>query len=138
MKCNDTLTIHKNGAISTDGCGYSQGYGIGQGEFGVGGFAGGGSYGTAGSGHFELQAFLPGEIYGDKRLKKLYLGSPDGMGNRGGGIIEIIANRVIIKGNISCCGKDLGGSGGSIKIVAKRIENHGTILAKGGDGSGDG
>eukprot|EP01084_Bolivina_argentea_P124974 221457_1 len=94
-----------------------------------------------------------GDVYGEKELDTLYYGSSGGRGcvksnkasyyavsDRGGGIIELIAQEIVNHGCISAngkCGKPGGqwtsaGSGGSIKIKCKQFENTGLIQAIGG------
>ena len=125
IKCKGTLTIGKKGGIIADECGYSAGYGIGNTDSPSVGT----SYATHGHGFGRA-----GRIYGEESLDDLHYGSPDGCGYRGGGIIEIIAARLINRGDISCCAISLPGlaSGGSIKIRAKSIYNYGKISANGG------
>merc|ERR1712228_413724 len=110
IKCSGTLTIERNKGLIADGCGYSAGYGIGKATS----VFSGASFG----------------INGGENLNNLHYGSPDGLG-KGGGIIEIIAECLINKGEISCCGTG-SASGGTINIMVKSMENFGKICANGG------
>merc|ERR1712083_416625 len=81
ISCAKTITIGKNGKIDAYACGYSDGIGFGRATK----EKSGGGYGTAGKGQGG------GEVYGDKELTTLYLGSPGyDADSRGGGIIELI------------------------------------------------
>merc|ERR1712228_59741 len=91
----------------------------------------GGGYGTKGKGEGG------GQTYGDEELPELHFGSPSYDGNRGGGIIELIADKIINYGYIKANGL-VDASGGSIKIQCKRFINNGKIWAKGGYTGGDG
>ena len=105
----------------------------------------------------EMEIVSGGKVYGDARLDTLHYGSSGGRGcldlkenaadcyrqsDRGGGIIELIARRIIIHKNakIMANGKTgyqgqkrtSGGSGGSIKIRCHEFVNDGRIEAVGG------
>merc|ERR1712228_1065597 len=59
------------------------------------------------------------------------------MGSKGGGIIELIANKIINYGKIDANGHS-DGSGGSIRIQCKTFINKGKIEARGSNKGGDG
>eukprot|EP01084_Bolivina_argentea_P054305 99635_1 len=75
--------------------------------------------------------------YGNQELNTLCFGSPFGDQYedkcRGGGIIELIATKIINNGKITCNGYKDGCSGGSIKIRCKVFVNNGMFSAKGGN-----
>merc|ERR1712228_983216 len=128
IHCKQTLIIGKNGEINVTECGYSYGFGIGKATIKWCG----GAYGTKGNGF--------GQTYGNEELSELHFGSPgynDSTNNRGGGIIELIADKIINYGKIEANGKSYG-SGGSIKIQCKTLINKGKIEAKGNNNGSDG
>lgn len=146
IKCNNTILISKNSYITASGAGYTSHFGKGHGNYykephasGQGNkYYSGGGYGTSGKDSHPSKA-IGGKIYGDKTLNKLlYFGSPSGGRERGGGIIELIAEQIINYGRITCDGDSGqqfgGGSGGSIKIICKTFVNHGKITSNGGKG----
>ena len=146
IKCHNTILVSKNSFITASGAGYTSHYGKGHGNYykephpnGKGNkYYSGGGYGCNGKDSHPSKS-LGGRKYGDKRLSKvLHFGSPSGGRERGGGIIELIANTVLNYGHITCNGDSGsqfgGGSGGSIKIVCKTFINHGKITAHGGEG----
>merc|ERR1712228_1072748 len=130
IHCKQTLIIGKNGCIDVNGCGYPKGFGFGQATK----KESGGGYGTKGMGEGG------GQTYGNEELSELHFGSPGyyySSGGVGGGIIELIANKIINYGYIRANGyRD--GSGGSIKIQCQTVVDKGNIKAtgqfKGGDG----
>merc|ERR1712228_254795 len=111
----------KEGEINVNECGYSEGFGIGQATRTLCG----GGYGTEGIGAGG------GQTYGDEELSELHFGSPGYYygSSRGGGIIELIVNKIINYGIISANGGAYA-SGGSIKIQCKTFINKGYIEAK--------
>eukprot|EP01084_Bolivina_argentea_P197709 338758_1 len=135
----NTLIITENGSINARNLGYFGKYGIGKGK----NKNSGGGYGSKGDGKGG------GVMYGDEQITNLYLGSPSGVESftwyRGGGIIELIATKIINNGQITCNGGN-GCSGGSIKIRCQVFVNNGSINANGGgvddhhgsSGGGDG
>eukprot|EP01084_Bolivina_argentea_P262229 443391_1 len=134
----NTLLITETGHINANGVGYFGEYGIGKGQE-VGNFSGGGGHGTEGQGN--SNGIGGGVTYSNKQLTKLYFGSPhdsilDSNWYRGGGIIELIAQKIINNGKITGDG-ETGCSGGSIKIRCKTFVNNGIIHVKGGKASGD-
>ena len=125
IKCHSTILISKNSYISANGAGYTSHFGKGHGVYykeahirnqGNKYYSGGG-YGTKGRDGHPSNA-VGGSQYGEKTLNNtLYFGSPSGGRERGGGIIQLIAENVINYGKI-CCDGDSGqqfggGSGGS-------------------------
>eukprot|EP01084_Bolivina_argentea_P188898 325030_1 len=131
--CVKNLIIKETGQINADCCGYSI-------ESGVG------------SERMKGQIYSGGRLRGNKFLDVLYMGSPpeckedidfDLLVARGGGIVELIAEKFVNYGLISCNGYSMftfinhefdtscGGSGGSIKITCKEFVNKGIIVAKG-------
>jgi hypothetical protein len=112
--------------------------------------AGGGSYGTAGTGP-------SGPIYGNPQIIPLIGGSGGGGstgsvstgGGGGGAILVASSGSISITGNITAKGGNAyctsggngggGGSGGAIRLVANSITGNGTAVATGGlDGGGNG
>eukprot|EP01084_Bolivina_argentea_P011624 21725_1 len=134
IKCK-TLIVGENGVLNV----------IGKNGWGRGTASGGGGYGSKGKGADTYYypggaisaphakgSLSGGDVYGEKTLNVLYHGSgssgADGK-SYGGGVVELIAERLINKGSIRCNGRG-GGSGGSIKLQAKFIENYGSIESK--------
>lgn len=107
--------------------------------------AGGGAYGTAGSGK-------TGATYGNVTLIPLVGGSgggggagqPGGGGGGGGGAILIASNtRIAISGTVESRGGGAqtclnGGSGGAIRLLAPKVEGSGIIDVRQGGSGGDG
>eukprot|EP00490_Sorites_sp_Unknown_P018399 CAMPEP_0114657786 /NCGR_PEP_ID=MMETSP0191-20121206/14557_1 /TAXON_ID=126664 /ORGANISM="Sorites sp." /LENGTH=195 /DNA_ID=CAMNT_0001878079 /DNA_START=167 /DNA_END=754 /DNA_ORIENTATION=- len=124
----------------------SDGYGPGQGKYGVNIHAGYGTKGYLGRNRDS------GTIYGNKHLTVLHLGSGGaggvsddiGNGGNGGGCLKIIAKNVTLLdgGGIYCNGSTGGtetitgqaghGSGGTIHIICNKLDNNGEICAFGG------
>eukprot|EP01084_Bolivina_argentea_P168792 292631_1 len=116
--------------------------------------AGGGGYGTKGKDGYECHSNqrmevygIGGEIYGDEKLDRLFLGSGGGScyGGRGGGIIHIKCKGdiVLAKDSLICANGDDstawnggGGSGGSVKIEGNNIKiyDKSCITVSGGKG----
>eukprot|EP01084_Bolivina_argentea_P295777 509333_1 len=111
LKCEGTLVIEKGAGINANGKGYYFGHGMG-------------GYGALKENNNE----------NDKQLTVLKFGA-SGL-YRGGGIIEIIARKIINKGYITADGL-AGGSGGSIKLTCKEFINKGVISAKSANMNGD-
>merc|ERR1712228_777159 len=130
IHCKQTLLIGDkiSVGISSTGCGYSKGFGIGKATK----KASGGGYGT------KVMGKGGGQTYGNEELTELHFGSPGrNKDSRGGGIIELIADKIINYGKIYANGYRYG-SGGSIKIQCKTFINKGKIVANGDDKGGVG
>eukprot|EP00760_Papus_ankaliazontas_P010768 PhM_4_TR14440/c0_g1_i1/m.28223 len=120
---------------------------------------GGGGYGTRGMDGTPVRcgsSGLGGGTYGDPNLATLHRGSGGGSGypwkvgiggpgGAGGGVIDIVAKRILNDGTIDARGNDGGaggyysgggggGSGGSIRLRGTVLHNTGTITASGGRG----
>eukprot|EP00485_Elphidium_margaritaceum_P022836 CAMPEP_0202711290 /NCGR_PEP_ID=MMETSP1385-20130828/23125_1 /ASSEMBLY_ACC=CAM_ASM_000861 /TAXON_ID=933848 /ORGANISM="Elphidium margaritaceum" /LENGTH=291 /DNA_ID=CAMNT_0049370997 /DNA_START=34 /DNA_END=909 /DNA_ORIENTATION=- len=158
IQCLADFEIDENGGIDVTALGYEAGTGAGctggsyvdgpkqQNNANHGGGGGGhsGGYGTAADG------VHGGQIYGDKFLSVLHLGSGGGcnknghIGGAGGGAIYIETYRMVNNGCITadggsgnCCGS---GSGGSIHVVCSQFvmqDENAYLSAVGGNSRND-
>eukprot|EP01084_Bolivina_argentea_P059203 108071_1 len=175
IKCKGNIIIEKGATIQVDSCGYKSGtyYTSGESCSGLGrrnqiapnmggggagldmngGGGGGGGYGTKGGIGYKGDNIdkdkvgLGGEIYGDKYLSTLHLGSGGGsgecnVGGDGGGSIFIECEKLIHYGSITANGGGAmigagAGSGGSIHLVIHdtiTMNKESLIQTKGGYG----
>jgi RHS repeat-associated protein len=148
----DNLTVEANGAITSDGQGYTRGTGPGAGTsttgatWSVGGGAGHGGQGGASSWSYA------GGIANGNLYEPVTLGSGGGLGGAslravggaGGGAIRLVVNDTLtINGMITANGNNCGsmyygggggGAGGSIWVTAAIIRGNGKLQANGGSG----
>ncbi|MGB9719973.1 MAG: hypothetical protein ACPL28_00630 [bacterium] len=154
------IYIH-NSMIDGAGMGYAggtnthpDGYGPGYGHAGVGGGGGGGAYGGAGGEGGDLDPGAGGAPYGNISDTVINmgsgggagrLGSVDGFGGKGGSLIYLKAQKIIVdtssilssglRGNDGSYEAGGGGSGGGVKMQADTVRlRYSTVLAKGGAG----
>ena len=140
INCDYDIILENGSELNGFKCGYFGEFGPGHGNKSEYSEYSGASYGTKGGDMFDIPS---GNIYGDKYISKLYMGS--GMNSddnshkyRGGGAIQLISNKGNIhnNGTITCDG-DIGSSGGSIFIISNKFTNdvNGLISVKGGNGN---
>lgn len=129
-------------ALAGDGPSGGQGHSDSSADPGGGGHAGAGGNGRSSGGTI---------VYGDRK-EPVDFGSGGGagdaeVGGNGGGVVKIIANNLIVNGNIfakggqgenSCCDQGAGGAGGSIWIKANNsFIGTGSISVAGGSSGGN-
>jgi len=154
------INIH-NSTIDGSGKGYSggtnthpNGYGPGCGYSGAGGGGGGGAYGGAGGDGGDLNPGTGGIPYGNASDTVINmgsgggagrLGSVDGFGGKGGALVYLKGQKIIIdtshilsigmRGNDGSYEAGGGGSGGGIKIFGDTLMlRYSSVLAGGGAG----
>jgi hypothetical protein len=120
------LIVQSGGSIDVSGRGYPAGTTYPAHTTGSS-TAGGSHLGEGAGGSAPWQTF--GSVYSPREN-----GSGSGNGGRGGGVVEILADRVQVDGAIRASGQDAcrGGGGGSVWIRAIEVGGTGSIDANGG------
>ncbi len=149
----ENITIDASSMITASGNGYRGGNSVTQNGSGPGGSKVN-QYGTAGGGNggkggnsYPIANYIGG-TWQNSSFQPLEMGSGAGyesgslqVGGSGGGAIKVIANILILNGNIEASGYAPpdgyyagGGAGGSIYIITDNITGTGTLTANGGQG----